>query len=117
MISEDVRRFAEDPGAFGEISPESGLTRIRTDRYCPLLGPVPTFTSISRLRLEPETIAETLAEVRRVVAEHEHKEAMWWVGSSATPDDVVDLLRSHGLVPDEREGSEPHATSLVLADE
>lgn len=114
MTDEAVRRFAEDPGAHGEVDPRSGLTRILTDRYCLLLGPVPTFTSVSRVRLEPETVAETLAEIRALVAEHGHREAMWWVGPSATPSDVVDLLRSHGLVPDERPGSEPHAASLVL---
>ena len=117
MITEEVRRFAEDPGAHGEIDPRSGLTRILTDRYCLLLGPVPSFTSVSRIRLEPETVAETIAEIRALAAKHEHREAMWWVGSSATPNDVVDLLRAHGLVPDERPGSEPHAASLVLVEE
>lgn len=117
MIPEDVRRFAEDPASHGEIDPRSGLERILTDRYCLLLGPVPTFTSVSRLRLDPETMAETLAEVRALVAEREHREAIWWVGSSAMPSDLVDLLIAHGLVPDERQGSEPHATSLVLVDE
>lgn len=117
MIREDVRRFAEDPGAYGELEPESGLRRMLTDRYCLLLGPVPSFTTVSRVRLDPETVAETIAEVRRLVDEQGHKEAMWWLGSSATPSDVVDQLRMHGLVPDEREGSEPHATSLVLVEE
>ena len=117
MIDEAVRRFAESPGAHGEIDPRSGLTRILTERYCLLLGPVPSFTSVSRLRLEPERVPETLAEIRGLVAEHEHREALWWVGPSATPSDVVDLLRNQGLVPDERPGSEPHAASLVLSAE
>jgi GNAT superfamily N-acetyltransferase len=117
VINEDVRRFAEDPSAWGEIRPESGLTRILTDRYCLLLGPVPSFTSVSRLRLDPDDVAETIHEVREHVAARGHREAMWWVGSSATPSDLVDRLRTHGLVPDERRGSEPHATSLVLVDE
>ena len=47
MIREDVRRFAEDPGAYGELEPESGLRRMLTDRYCLLLGPVPSFTTVS----------------------------------------------------------------------
>jgi GNAT superfamily N-acetyltransferase len=114
VTAENVRRFAEDPGAHGQIDPRSGLTRILTDRYSLLFGPVPTFTSVSRVRLEPETVAETVAEIRALVAEHSHREAMWWVGPSAAPSNVVDLLRNHGLVPDERPGSEPHAASLVL---
>jgi GNAT superfamily N-acetyltransferase len=113
----EVRRFAEDPGAFGTIRPESGLTRVLTDRYCLLLGPVPTFTSVSRLRLAPEDVAETLTEIRDLVATQGHREAMWWVGASATPADLVDRLAAHGLVPDRRPSSEPHATALVLTDE
>jgi GNAT superfamily N-acetyltransferase len=117
VIGEDVRRFAEDPAAWGEIDPASGLTRVLTDRYCLLFGPVPTFTSVSRLRLDPDDVAETLAEVRSHVAERGHREAMWWVGSSAAPADLADRLQAHGLVPDTRPGSEPHATVMVLATE
>jgi GNAT superfamily N-acetyltransferase len=117
VISEDVRRYAEDPAAWGEIRPESGLRRILSDRYCLLLGPVATFTSVSRLRLDPDDVPETLHEVREHVAAVGHKEAIWWVGSSATPSDLVDRLRTHGLCPDERPGYEAHATTLVLAEE
>lgn len=117
MIADDVRRFAEDPAAWGEIGPETGLTRILTDRYCLLLGPVPSFTTVSRLRLDPDTVSETIAEVRALVAQHGHREAMWWVGPAATPGDLADRLQTHGLVPDERPGSEPHATTMVLAEE
>jgi GNAT superfamily N-acetyltransferase len=117
VIPEDIRRFAEDPAAWGEIPAESALTRILTDRYCLLLGPVPTFTSVSRLRLEPEEVPEVLAEVRAQVAQAGHREAQWWVGPSATPGDLADRLRARGLVPDERPGSEPHSTSMVLAEE
>jgi GNAT superfamily N-acetyltransferase len=117
MIDEQVRRFAEDPGAWGTIAPESGLSRVLTNRYCLLLGPVPAFTTVSRLRLDPEDVAEALAEIRVQVAEHAHREATYWVGSSATPADLVDRLRTHGLVPDERPGYEAHASSLVLTTE
>lgn len=117
MIPENVRRFAEDPGSWGEIPAESALTRILTDRYCLIRGPVPTFTSVSRLRLDPECLAEVIAEVRERVTKAGHREAMWWIGPSATPNDLVDRLRAHGLVPDERPGSEPHSTSMVLTDE
>jgi GNAT superfamily N-acetyltransferase len=117
VIPEDVRRFAEDPSAYGEIDPSSGYDRVLTPRYCILFGPVPTFTSVSRLRLTPEDVAEVLHDVRSEVGERGHREAMWWIGSSATPSDLVDLLEARGLVPDEREGSEAHATTMVLAHE
>jgi GNAT superfamily N-acetyltransferase len=118
VLAEDVRRYAEDPAAWGpDLPPESGLTRILTERYCLLLGPVPTFTSISRLRIDPDDVAEVIAEIRAHVAERGHREAMWWVGSSAAPGDLADRLQAHGLVPDNRPGSEPHGTSMVLVTE
>jgi len=117
LISDNVRRFAEDPAAWGDIGPEMGLTRILTDGYCLLLGPVPTFTSVSRLRLDPDTVSEAIAEVRAHVAQHEHRDAIWWVGPSSTPGDLADRLQTHGLVPDDRPGSDAHATTMVLVDE
>lgn len=93
------------------------MRRILTDRYCLLLGPVPMFTTVSRLRLEPDDVAEVLAEVRARVAEAGHREAMWRIGPSATPGDLTDRLRAHGLVPDERAGSEPHSTTMALVTE
>jgi GNAT superfamily N-acetyltransferase len=117
VIPEDVRRFAEDPAAWGEIGPETGMTRILTDRYCLLLGAVPSFTTVSRLRLDPDTVSETIAEVRGHVAQRDHREAMWWVGPSTTPGDLADRLQAHGFVPDKRSGSEAHATTMVLVDE
>jgi hypothetical protein len=117
VIGEDIRRFAEDPGAWGTIHPESGYRRVLTDRYCLLLGPVPTFTSVSRLRLDPDEVAEALAEVRGLIAHHGHSDAVWWVGPSATPGDLADRLLTHGLVPDERDGSESHATAMALVSE
>jgi GNAT superfamily N-acetyltransferase len=117
VVPEDVRRYAEDPAAYGpDAPPESGLERVLNERYCVLFGPVPSFTTVCRLRLDPEEVPETLTEVRRLVAERGHREAMWWVGDSATPADLVDRLVAHGLVPDERPGSEPHATSMALVE-
>jgi hypothetical protein len=118
MISEDVRRYAEDPAAWSaESPPDRALTRILTDRYCILLGPVRSFTSISRLRFDPDAVPETLAEIRAVVERHKHSEAIWWVGPSATPGDLVDRLRAHGLRPADGGHWEPHATSMALAAE
>lgn len=117
MIPEDVRRFAEDPSAFGEMPPDSGYERVLEDRYCVLFGSVPTFTTVSRLRLDPDDVSETIAEVRALVAERGHREATWWVGTSATPADLADRLRVHGLAPDDRPGSEGHATAMVLTTE
>jgi GNAT superfamily N-acetyltransferase len=100
-----LRSFAEDPAAWGELPPESPWTRVLTDRYCVLFGPVPSSTQVSRLRLDPDEIAETIAEVRVLVADHDHRSALWHVGSSATPADLVDRLVAHGLQADDHHAS------------
>lgn len=114
---EELRRFAEDPPAWGEIDPRSGLERVLTDRYCLLFGPSPTSTLVCHLRLDPDEIAEAIHEVRDEIARREHRQAIWRIGSSATPVDLVDRLVAHGLVPCDVPGLEPHLTSMVLTDE
>lgn len=107
-MNEDVRRFAEDPASWGEIDPRSGFDRVLTDAYCVLFGPVPSFTQVSRLRLDPDSVAETIHEVRDEIRGRSRTRATWNVGSSATPGDLVDRLRGYGL------GADDHATALVL---
>lgn len=116
-MADDLRRFAEDPPAWGEIDPRSGLTRILTDRYCLLLGSQPTTTLVSRLRLDPDEVPEAIHEVREEIARSGHREAVWRIGSSATPADLVDRLTAHGFVPSNRPGDEPHLTSMMLTEE
>jgi len=110
--SSPLRAFAEDPPAFGEDFPrESDWRRILTDRYCLLFGPVPSSTQVCRLRLEPDEIAETVAEIRAEIAARGHRAAIWSVGFSATPSDAVNRLVAFGLRP------EDHVTVLVLTAE
>lgn len=112
MIDDDVRRFAEDPAAWGEDFPaDSEWRRVLTDRYCLLFGPIASSTQVSRLRLDPDGVAEALAEVRAAIAAQGHRDASWSVGSSAAPSDLVDRLVTHGLEPDD------HLTALVLSRE
>ena len=115
--SSALRSFAEDPPAWGEIDPRSGLTRVLTDQYCVLFGSSPTTTLVSRLRLDPDEVPETIHEVRKEIARRGHREAVWRVGSSATPADLADRLVGHGFVPADLPGHEPHLTSMVLTEE
>ena len=116
-MTDDLRRFAEDPPAWGEIDPRSGLTRVLTDRYCLLLGSSPDTTLVCRLRLDPDEVPEAIHEIREEIARRRHHQATWRVGSSATPADLVDRLTAYGFVPSDRPGHEPHLTSMVLTDE
>lgn len=88
-----------------------------TDRYCLLLGSSPTATLVSRLRLDPDEVPEAIHEIREEIARRGHREAIWRVGSSATPADLVDRLAAHGFVPSDQPGNEPHLTSMVLTEE
>jgi len=117
VTEEALRRFAEDPPAWGDIDPRSGLTRVLTARYCLLFGPSPTSTLVCRLRLDPDEVPETIHEVREEVARQGHRQAIWRVGSSATPVDLVDRLAAHGFVPSDVPGLEPHLTSMLLTEE
>ena len=114
QTSSAFRSFAEDPPAWGEIDPRSGLSRVLTDRYCLLFGPSPTSTLVCRLRLDPDEVPEAIHEIREEIARRGHREAIWRVGSSATPADLVDRLSAHGFVPSDRPGNEAHLTSMVL---
>jgi hypothetical protein len=115
--SSSLRSFAEDPPAWGEIDPRSGLERILTERYCLLFGPSPTATLVCRLRLDPDEVPETIHEVREQIARNDHRQAVWRVGTSATPADLVDRLTAHGFVPSTLPGLEAHLTSMVLTEE
>jgi GNAT superfamily N-acetyltransferase len=108
-VGDDLRRFAEDPAAWGDEFPaDSVWRRFMTDRWCLLLGPVRSSTQVSRLRLDPDGVAEAIHELRSEIAAHGHTDAHWNVGSSSTPSDLVDRLVAHGLTPKD------HLTALVL---
>jgi GNAT superfamily N-acetyltransferase len=109
-ISEALREFAEDPPAWGDLDPRSGLERVLTDRYCLLFGGG-TFTHVCRLRLDPDDVGDVLHEVRAEMGRRGAPRARWSVGWSATPSDLVDRLVAHGLV------AEDHAAALVAVDE
>jgi hypothetical protein len=110
--SSSIRAFAEDPPAWGEIDPRSGLERVLTDRYCLLFGASPDATVVSRLRLDPDEVPEAIHEIRTEIEQRGHRRAEWRVGGSTTPADLGARLVGHGLVP----AAEPHMAAMVLTE-
>jgi hypothetical protein len=83
-----------------------GFRRFRTERYSLLLGIPSGFTSVQRLRVRPEELPETLDEVRELVAEHGHENAVWWLSD----DELWEGLRALGLEDDHEA---PTLTAMV----
>jgi hypothetical protein len=108
-----IRALAEDSNAHQPLGP--GEQRIEDERFVLFLGTRnhPAWTVAQRLRLQPESVEATVAEVRELVRERGRTSLSWEVSSSATPPDLVDRLRALGMVPDR----EPHALALVLTRE
>ena len=112
MISLELAEYAEAPSAFNVWPP--GFRRVLTDRYCLVLGPSRFFAEVQRPRLDA-SVEKTVAEIRAHAAERGHGPTIWWIGGSATPDDLHERLRALGFVtPDDRT---PTAVALAIADE
>jgi hypothetical protein len=117
-IPDEVRGMAEDPAAYDrDPAPDSGFLRVLDDRYCLFLGPVPSFTSVLRLRLAADEVERVVEEVRGLVREHAHTKPVWWIGGAATPADIVPQLVALGFVPNEEPGWEPRCTAMALVTE
>jgi GNAT superfamily N-acetyltransferase len=103
-----VREIAEYPNSFGPLAPSD--ERIETARYTLCLSAGKTRNTVQRQRLRADEVDEVLAEVRSLLRERGRGSTQWEVGSSAEPDDLVDLLLERGLVRDR----DPFAVALVL---
>jgi len=76
-------------------------------------GAHPSWNVAQRLRLTPETVDETVDEVRALLRERGRSACTWEVGSSATPADLVERLRARGCVDDR----DPYAVAMLLTSE
>jgi Fe2+ transport system protein FeoA len=90
----------------------AGSERIEEPRYVVFLGPgsFAGFTVVQRLRMDDETLEDTVAEVRALLDDRGRFERTWEIGSSATPPDLSDRLLAMGMIPDK----EPYAVGMVL---
>lgn len=72
----------------------------------------PSWNVAQRLRLEPDEVDATVAEVRGLLRKRGRAACTWEVGSSATPADLLERLRAHGCVDDR----DPHVIGMVLTE-
>jgi GNAT superfamily N-acetyltransferase len=95
----EVLRFAEDINT--HLPLRKGDRRLETTRY--VIGmseqPGPHATVVQRLRLKPDEVEDTVAEVRAFMRREGRMEATWEIGPSATPADLAERLRGLGMIP------------------
>jgi len=110
MISPELLSLAENANAHGPLGP--GHERIENERFVLWMGPRdhPAYNVAQRLRLTPGSVDATIEEVHALLRERGRFACTWEVGSSATPPDLVERLRAHGLADDD----DPDVAAMVL---
>jgi hypothetical protein len=105
--------FAEDPAAYLRVGPDE--ERVATDRAVLTFSPGAHFwsTQVARVRFGAGDIAAELDGIRSLMRSRERSSAVWSIGPSATPVDVVDQLTSLGVERESADGS----SILVLTSE
>lgn len=110
-FSPDVLALAENLNM--NIPRRPGEECLVNARYAAVIGldPDPHTNVVQRLRLEPDEVAPTVAEVRALFAARDRRRITWEVGDAATPSDLAERLMAQGMVPDEPESL---AVGMVL---
>ncbi|HEX4008507.1 MAG TPA: hypothetical protein VHX62_00780 [Solirubrobacteraceae bacterium] len=103
-----LREVAEYPNSFVDLSP--GQERIETSRYTLCLERSLWAATVQRQRFAAGELDEVLAEVRGRLRERGRHLTQWEVGSAAEPADLVQRLRTRGLVYDD----DPVAIAVAL---
>jgi hypothetical protein len=114
LVSDDLRRFAEEPEA--EISePVAPEGRILRPSFCVVLSASPTLSTVIGVRTTEAGLDDTIAEVRAALKEKGYSRAVWRVGPSSRPAGLLALLKARGFGPATRAPIEPGLHAMVLA--
>jgi len=111
MLSRELRELAETPDRYAPVVAGTSVTRFLDDRVCILQGP--TWAGISAVNVPAGEVQALVGEVRERVPES--KEQAWWVGPSARPENLHELLVALGFREPRDRVSTLHA--VALADE
>jgi hypothetical protein len=108
VISDELREYAETPDRFAPIHAGSSVTRFTDERICVIQGA--TWAGISGVRVHESELDELIEFVRELVPAH--KRQAWWIGPSAQPEHIVELLEARGFRP-AADGPECRAMALT----
>jgi predicted GNAT family acetyltransferase len=108
--NDHLLRLAEATNAYEPLGPGEQL--IVRDRFILFLGrgDHAAATTVQYLRLSPEDLAATVAEVRALARAHGRHALTWEVASSATPPDLAARLKVLGMQP----ATPPKAVIMAL---
>ena len=108
MISDELREYAETPDRFAPVPAGSSVSRFADERICIIQGP--TWAGISGPRLREDELDEVIGLVHELVSAD--KRQAWWIGSSAQPENIIELLEARGFRP-AADGPELRAMALT----
>lgn len=108
MIGDELREYAEVPDRFAPIAAGSSVSRFADARICVVQGA--TWAGISGPRLREEELDGVIELVHELVPAD--KRQVWWIGPSAQPENIVELLQARGFRP-AADGSELRAMVLT----
>jgi hypothetical protein len=110
MITDELREYAETPDRFTPIPEGSSVSRFADERICVIQGA--TWAGISGLRAREDELDELIDLVHELVPAD--KQQAWWIGPSARPANIVELLKTRGFRPAE---DGPECRAMVLTSE
>ena len=107
MITPELREYAETPDRFAPIPEGSSVTRFDDGRICVIQGT--TWAGISAPRFRAEDLDGVIELVHELVPSD--KRQAWWIGPSAQPGNLIELLLARGFQPAE---DGPELRAMVL---
>jgi hypothetical protein len=107
VITDELREYAETPDRFAPVPAGSSVTRFADERICVIQGA--TWAGISGPRVSADELDEMIALVHELVPAD--KRQVWWIGPSARPENIIELLEARGFRP-AKDG--PECRALVL---
>lgn len=110
-----VALLAEEP-VVHIVDPLPPLERVVTERFCVNLGATPTETVVQGVRCDGADVEELVAEVRALVRDRGHRQAIWFVGPSSRPPDLLAQLRRAGFEPTTTPPWEPTYAAMIMTE-